>query len=315
MKFQLSCFALVCALGLTACSSGSSGSATANNASTNSGSGSSSINKDLIAPTQNPNNQTPSTPSTDSGSSTPNTPTNITLGYDGLGHVQSPINTAGQSMVGAQPLSEAKITPLESSYAADKIIIDGREVDLSPRPYEESTNVARIESGVHDSLWLSKGFKHVRFGTHLDIQDMSVHKYGLLTSHFVFGDITPVSEIPHRGSATYNGIAIMRPIGSGDPADLTGNSNFNVDFYNKSITGSISFEPVAKFPDRDPIVTIPLAGTINGASFSGIDNNSVMYGHFYGPQAAELGGTFAASVTGHYPHEVTQTGSFGAKKQ
>ena len=199
MKFQLSCFALVCALGLTACSSGSSdsnssggdkviipfqtqtqnqtgqpsGSAATNNAATNTNSGnsSSSINKDLTAPTQNPNNQAPSTPSTDSGSSTPNTPTNITLGYTGGGHVQSPIADNG-----TQSIFDAKITPLESSYAADKIIVDGREVDLSPRPDEETANVAHIESGVHDTLWLSKGFKHVRFGTHLDIQDMSVHK-------------------------------------------------------------------------------------------------------------------------------------------
>ena len=108
----------------------------------------------------------------------------------------------------------------------------------------------------------------------------------------------------------------MRPIGAGDPADLTGNSNFNVDFYNKSITGSISFEPVAKFLNRDPIVTIPLAGTIDGASFSGVHNNSVMYGHFYGPQAAELGGTFAAEETSNNGHAgIHQTGSFGAKKE
>lgn len=337
MKFQLSCFALVCALSLTACSSGSSGSnssggdkviipsqtqnqtgqpsgsAATNNAATNtnSGNGSSSINKDLTVPTQNPNNQTPSTPSTDSGSTPPNTPTNIILGYTGGGHVQSPIPENGPTI--GQTIFDAKITPLEDSYAADKIIIDGREVDLSPRPDKENANVAHIESGLYDTLWLSKGFKHVRFGTHLDIQDMSVHKYGYLTSHFVFGDITPVSEIPHRGSATYSGIAIIRPTWATTSEFEEGTSKFEVDFYNKNITGSVSYELAW---GGDPFVTIPLAGKIDGASFSGVHNNGVMYGHFYGPQAAELGGTFAAEVTGNNVHQgIYQTGSFGAKKE
>lgn len=156
---------------------------------------------------------------------------------------------------------------------------------------------------------LSKGFDHVRFGVHMDVRDMNMHKY----AHFVFGDLTDYSDMPSRGTASYSGSAILSEIGAGEPQDYQGSSKFNVYFDQKVITGSISYEPVAKFPERDPIVTIPLVASIGGGQFTGSTEaytGNVMWGNFYGPQAEELGGTFNANYPEHYV-----IGAFGAKKE
>ncbi len=127
------------------------------------------------------------------------------------------------------------------------------------------------------------------------------------TTAYVFatGDITPTSgtnAVPTTGTATYSGLSTYAV--ADNLYFQKGTSTFNVDFGAKTITGTI-----------DPSVyNIGLAGTINGSSFSGTKNGITMQGNFYGPSAAELGGTFNGDTTTAIGL-TSFIGAFGAKKQ
>ena len=321
-KFTLSVLTVCCAFGLTACSGGGLGSS--NNAKP--------LPKANVAPPQTQNidksqntNTSPTdapAPDAQNNSATPNEPKQPTPGPNKIagnisGHVQSPVDPLSRSR------QDVTVYPVDSAYGSNKIKIDGREIDLA-LPITDSANgfdyihTAANSSNGTSTIMISKGFDHVRFGTFMDFRDQDIHKYGVFASHFVFGDVTAAGDVPRSSTASYSGRAILRPIGSGDPEKWQGDAKFDVDFGKKSITGSVFYEPVAKNPAvADPIVKIPLAGSIDGASFSGTHNGNIMHGHFYGPQAAELGGTFVTErMRGHYlSGEKYITGAFGAAKQ
>lgn len=346
MKFQLSCLAVVCTLSLAACSnSGSSTGKTAapsenntvntitaqtnntqNNTTTDSPNTPSTPNTPptTTAPSAPSTPSTPPSTTTPSAPSTPSTPPSTTtpstppiVGNNVRGHVQSPVDPLSRSR------QDVTVYPVDSTYGSNKIKIDGREIDLAlPVTYSDNgfdyIHTPSNSSNGTSTIMISKGFKHVRFGTFMDFRDPNVHKYGVFASHFVFGDVTADGDVPRSGMASYSGRAILRPIGAGDPKEWQGDAKFDVDFGKKSIVGSVFYEPVAKNPAvTDPIVKIPLAGSIDGASFSGTHNGNIMHGHFYGPQAAELGGTFITErMRGHYlSGEKYITGAFGAAKQ
>ena len=64
-----------------------------------------------------------------------------------------------------------------------------------------------------------------------------------------------------------------------------------------------------------PNAVMEFGGTINGASFSGTKDALNMQGNFYGPNAAEMGGTFKGVYAIPGGDLLHVNGSFGAKRQ
>ena len=84
-------------------------------------------------------------------------------------------------------------------------------------------------------------------------------------------------------------------------------THYNVDFGKKDSAGTVEGIDRVKY-------AIPLVGKINGNAFSGIKNGVEMHGHFYGPNAEELGGVFKGRTTINGIADTPVMGSFGAKK-
>ena len=64
-----------------------------------------------------------------------------------------------------------------------------------------------------------------------------------------------------------------------------------------------------------PNAVMEFGGTINGSSFSGTKDTLHMQGNFYGPNAAEMGGTFKGVYAIPGGDLLHVNGSFGAKRQ
>ena len=140
---------------------------------------------------------------------------------------------------------------------------------------------------------------------------------------FVMGDLTENFDMP-SGSATYNGFTQMyqtvenRPQATISKAYINGTATFNVNFANREFSGTLDFKNAAwaDSPQQaspgswNEDFQLDLNGSISGTSFSGTvvnpnllnssDNiQSSFSGSFFGPKAAELGGTFNYSNIGY----------------
>lgn len=127
---------------------------------------------------------------------------------------------------------------------------------------------------------------------------------------FLKGIRTVEADIPKTGTAHYTGTweaRISKPIQWDNQADKTAKAKFTVDFGEKSISGTLTekngVEP-AFYIENGKIEGNGFHATArtrdNGINLSGNDstnpqsfkaNNLLVTGGFYGPQAAELGGT------------------------
>lgn len=127
---------------------------------------------------------------------------------------------------------------------------------------------------------------------------------------FLKGIRTAETDIPKTGTAHYTGTweaRISKPIQWDNHADKAAKAEFNVDFGEKSISGTLTekngVEPAfhiekgvidgngfhATARTRDNGINLSGNDSTNPQSFKA--NNLLVTGGFYGPQAAELGGT------------------------
>ncbi|HGO7262775.1 TPA: transferrin-binding protein-like solute binding protein [Neisseria meningitidis] len=127
---------------------------------------------------------------------------------------------------------------------------------------------------------------------------------------FLKGIRTAEADIPKTGTAHYTGTweaRIGKPIQWDNQADKTAKAEFNVDFGEKSISGTLTekngVEPAfhiengviegngfhATARTRESGINLSGNGSTNPQSFKA--NNLLVTGGFYGPQAEELGGT------------------------
>ncbi|WP_416191212.1 Slam-dependent surface lipoprotein [Neisseria sp. CCUG12390] len=193
-----------------------------------------------------------------------------------------------------------------SGNSLDSIVIDGRTIALT-----DSGNVGSLFTKVTQnngqsltyisSIASGSYFSYMRFGS-TSMNDAANSEFKAY--NYVLGDVTPLSAMPTNGTATYSGLSLLDNVGNGW-AGLEGTSKFNVDFGKKTINGTINHGPY----------NLGLGGTISGNSFNGTKDGLSMQGHFYGPQAQELGGIFKGSVIEDGGSINTFTGVFGAKKQ
>lgn len=127
---------------------------------------------------------------------------------------------------------------------------------------------------------------------------------------FLKGIRTAEADIPQTGKARYTGTweaRISKPIQWDNKADKAAKAEFNVDFGGKSISGTLTEKngvEAAFYIEKGKIEGNGFYATArtreNGINLSGNDstnpqsfkaNNLLVTGGFYGPQAAELGGT------------------------
>ncbi|HFA8563296.1 TPA: transferrin-binding protein-like solute binding protein [Neisseria gonorrhoeae] len=127
---------------------------------------------------------------------------------------------------------------------------------------------------------------------------------------FLKGIRTAEADIPKTGTAHYTGTweaRIGEPIQWDNKADKVAKAEFDVDFGNKSISGTLTeqngVEPAFRIENgviegngfhatartRDNGINLSGNGSTNPQSFKA--DNLLVTGGFYGPQAAELGGT------------------------
>ena len=131
-----------------------------------------------------------------------------------------------------------------------------------------------------------------------------------------YGEPTSTNNVPSSGTATYSGASI----GGGWDVDeryyaTTSEISVTTDFRTAMITSSNTH---GQNLDTDEIAAVPElnfsgTGNVTGAGFEATINgveitNGKAYGHFYGPNAEEVGGTFGAELMGNGFY----VGSFGA---
>lgn len=135
------------------------------------------------------------------------------------------------------------------------------------------------------------------------------------------GAVTPVSSVPTTGTATYNGTAGGIYVDTSGATYLAaGSSTLNANFANHSVSystsGTTAVAAATGTALPDPSVlnmqgTLTLAAGAN--AFSGAVSTSTLSGtasgQFYGPNANEVGGTFALKGSGVSSY----LGAFGAK--
>ncbi len=143
-------------------------------------------------------------------------------------------------------------------------------------------------------------YSDIRFGINDSLDDNG--------KFYLFYNGNPTLNIPTSGSASYSGQSILAiDITESDEDDYhIGNSQFSVDFGNKSLSGSLGI---------NDIQYVNINASISGNNFSGYANTSLLpssvanvEGKFYGEQAKQLAGLAEAN-------DNSWSAVFGAQKQ
>ena len=134
-------------------------------------------------------------------------------------------------------------------------------------------------------------------------------KYGVYYGMFHQGYLTDPAGMPTTGTVNYTGEAI---VWNGQPnVDTIGvskNASFTANFATKHFSGNIKNITDIDANSKINIPDIHLSGTIIGNKVQGINSaGTVMDAGFYGPNAAEVAGSFVNQ-------EKVFEGAFGAKR-
>ena len=185
------------------------------------------------------------------------------------------------------------------------ITVQGREIDITtPEAFTESQTLLHMNGsrarGVASHIGDSR-LSYTRFGLQMDDTDSLQYRA------FAIGSLTPVADVPTSGTARYAGSSVFS---SSAISYTTEPANFDVDFGAKTVHGRIH-------SGLDmPNAVMEFGGTINGSSFSSTKDTLLhMQGNFYGPNAAEMGGTFKGIYEIPGGDLLHVNGAFGAKKQ
>ena len=204
---------------------------------------------------------------------------------------------SGNALAGTAQNGHNVSATAAGSNTLNSIVLDGTTITLA-RPGISAGRFTDITENTRHTIASGTFLSYSRFGSYQNTND----EHGRNAVYtFAIGSVTPTAQVPTTGSAVYNGLAVDSAVGGG--AFQQGTSRFDVDFGAKTINGTINAASHQ----------IPLAGTINGASFAGTKNGINMSGNFYGPNAAELGGVYNGSIT-EQGNTVKHMGSFGAKR-
>lgn len=167
-----------------------------------------------------------------------------------------------------------------------ELVVDGKRLPVAMNGIKSGgfTNLGTVNiNGVTYKGFTVSGTKYanVKFG-HID---------GYVFSQ---GEVTPNAEVPKSGTATYavEGVLVKNGI-----ATISKDHTLTADFGTKTISGQIA-------PD------VNIQARIEGNEFDGravhASQSAELEGHFYGSNAAEIGGAYSSP---------TFSGAFGGKKQ
>lgn len=188
----------------------------------------------------------------------------------------------------AQPQQITKIGDATAIGALRILEIDGKTVDLTNTKASGITNPALSSNAT------------VTYGRYIDPSKLDKDR-DPLNYVFVYGQTTPVAEIPTTGTFAYKGTATY---GSGTLKGFINDAtaNLTVDFKEKTVKGTITEEK------NKVNVTLPDA-TITDNGFVGTQGDAFVKGEFFGKNASHIGGVFGNNGQGGY------LGAFSASQQ
>ena len=195
--------------------------------------------------------------------------------------------------------------PIGVSGDPDSVIsINGHNITVARPEFEDQNFGTTSDDGKTRTITNGRNImSYVRFGFHTEFGGAGNDK-----QHYVFalGDPTPTDKMPTSGDTYYIGLSTFA-MGT-NPTFRTGLSSFHVDFDEKTIDGEVYGD--------SRVNPIELGGKINGNAFSGSKNGVEMQGHFYGPQAEQVGGIFKGTATDipGIDEPTPVMGSFGARR-
>ena len=188
---------------------------------------------------------------------------------------------------GYQRINEQALSFTQQNFGVLKV--DGQELNIIPPNMTaggllnmQAQNTARV-----GQVMTQSSYGYVREGTNAQ---------GYMFSQ---GIVTSANDMPTSGTFTYSGYAVHAPVSNQTNAQIErGAANFNVNFGNRTISGTLTPNNTAVVLDN---------GIISGNSFRGTANSGAEFsGYFYGGHADEMGGTYQKQ--GEY------TGAFGTQK-
>ncbi|MDO4693455.1 MAG: Slam-dependent surface lipoprotein [Eikenella sp.] len=195
----------------------------------------------------------------------------------------------GQLLTVNQNGSPRGTAPVSHTNDINQITIAGRTIELIPQG---------ISVGAFLSINDLNGDKiHRTIGGNLANARWGYLKLPNQTEGYLFAHGKPTEQMPTaNGIVKYSGLSLHR--GQSPSTAVQGTAKFDVNFANKTLTGTVSPTGVAP---------INLQATISGNTFAGERNGVQTNGGFYGPNAAEMAGV--------YRQQGQFSGAFGAKKQ
>lgn len=189
-----------------------------------------------------------------------------------------------------------------NGYNTTNINVDGTNVTIG-FPGISAGNWSKIRANGRDLEVCCGRYSDIRFG----VSDSSNDR----DNTYLFYNGNPTNSMPTSGTASYVGQSIITADITTDIPVLddkdyyTGSSQFNVDFGNKTLNGSLGI---------NNIQPVNINASISGNSFSGSASSSSLpsaarvEGKFYGVQAKELAGLAQAN-------DNSWAAAFGAQKQ
>ena len=185
-----------------------------------------------------------------------------------------------------------------NGYNTSSINVDGTNVAIG-YPGISAGGWTNISANGRDLKVCCGRYSDTRFGISDSLDDNG--------TSYLFYNGNPTLNMPTSGSAAYHGQSIISAdIPALDDEDFyTGSSQFNVDFGNKTLNGSLGI---------NNIQPVNINASISGNSFSGSASSSSLpsaarvEGKFYGVQAKELAGLAQAN-------DNSWAAAFGAQKQ
>ena len=230
---------------------------------------------------------TPSTPRTNT-----NTNTNTNANTNNASNTTSNTGATNNTNNRTTPTGNiANITTV--TKANNRVNATSQSSNLNNSTYNTLTVGAKTYTIAHPNI-ISGGFtdtedvnqeiiasgRHVSYQRYGMVHDKATNQHHL----YSMGNRTPVSAVPATGTANYVGRAVHVNFTNNDDSS-DGISNFNVNFSNKTITGTITDNDIQGGK-------VDLRATISGNTFTGNHNGTETTGAFYGANAQELGGTY-----------------------
>ena len=213
-----------------------------------------------------------------------------------------------QGAGGADAVVSGNILKIDQNNKKDSLVVN--------KPHSSTAvNTLEVDGQKFDIMLLTGPFLHMQDHTYKrDVggTNLSYSRFGMITLRekgidYLFAQGTETKNMPTTGIAKYQGRAVYgnreldKDAGKESYNMMPANSSFDVDFGKKTVTGTIS-NAEKKFAD------ISLSAKIDGNRFEGVKDNYTTKGGFYGPDAAEMAGTFVSK-------DYKSGGAFGATKQ